>query len=641
MEPKITNIRQGYAEALRGKKVFTPVRGKGAYLDKWQQHPKPLGSVPRGENVGLLLEHAGLVDIDLDIPEAGPMWRKFCSTDTLAIGRGSEITHYLYTGEAPNVGYKNVGQFEGDDDNVLEVRYKGKQVMWAGSTHPDTGEPITVIQDVPPIPLPDAKSIRMAATAALIAHILNHTAQTGRHDLSLPLAGYLLRHLDKEDVDDIVQAAWEHVGGDVDAALRNVKDTAENKKHNTGGPTLDKLVPGLSDRIRGFWGWKTYEGNLADRLTNMGLEDATELLRDQFEQPHALVGGVPIPLDSKAYPWLTRLLWDREKKTANREALGSAVGTLAALALVKPERELHIRAAHHEGAIYYQLAPGRVVKIEVTGWGIDANPPVLFREIRNLKDLPDLRRGGNFDKLLGLMNLKSDKDRRLVVAWLALSLHPDIPRPVLLAMGTQGSAKSTMQRILKRAVDPTEPEDIAADRGDIFQKANNTHVLMIDNAGVIKEDLANTLCKIVTGGADSKRKLYTNAEDVVMKVKRAVLINGINVPTDRPDLLDRCVPVELKRVPKSRRRPESAIWAEFGALHPELLGAVFDALAAALRLRAPLQETPRMADWSELAAAVYEHMGWGRERFQNDWSVVEEQQNAATFTESPLAQAVI
>ena len=166
--------RGGYAQKLSEEKAFTPVRGKEAYLPKWQQKPQHVGSIPRDKNVGLLLEHAGLVDFDLDIPEARHMMRVFCDTDTLATGRGGEITHYFYAGESPNVGFKNLKQFEGDDDNVLEVRHKGKMVLWEGSTHPDSGEAIQVMQDVPPKPLPDIKNIRLAATAALVAHVLNH-----------------------------------------------------------------------------------------------------------------------------------------------------------------------------------------------------------------------------------------------------------------------------------------------------------------------------------------------------------------------------------------------------------------------------------------------------------------------------------
>jgi hypothetical protein len=56
-------------------------------------------------------------------------------------------------------------------------------------------------------------------------------------------------------------------------------------------------------------------------------------------------------------------MWEQEEKAVNGEYLKTAAGTLAAQAEFSGEvRELHTRAAWHEGALYYELRPGRVVK---------------------------------------------------------------------------------------------------------------------------------------------------------------------------------------------------------------------------------------------------------------------------------------
>ena len=64
--------------------------------------------------------------------------------------------------------------------------------------------------------------------------------------------------------------------------------------------------------------------------------------------------------------------------------------------------------------------------------------------------------------------------------------------------------------------------------------------------------------RLVTGEADSKRRLYTDDEDVIIELRRAVLLNGINVPTDRGDVLDRALVVELERIPDGDARPRKS-----------------------------------------------------------------------------------
>jgi hypothetical protein len=54
-----------------------------------------------------------------------------------------------------------------------------------------------------------------------------------------------------------------------------------------------------------------------------------------------------------------------------------------------------------------------------------------------------------------------------------------------------------------------------------------------------------------------------------------------------------------------------------------------------------LSRRPRLADWGEYAASVYEVMGWGAEQFLEDWSEVVKVQNQATLDGSPVAQAII
>ncbi|MCA1729715.1 MAG: hypothetical protein LC751_09995, partial [Actinobacteria bacterium] len=189
----------------------------------------------------------------------------------------------------------------------------------------------------------------------------------------------------------------------------------------------------------------------------------------------------------------------------------------------------------------------------------------------------------------------------------------------------------------------TAPETVRFDPRDFLQKASHAFLVMLDNQNTVPEWAADTLCRLVTGEADSKRKLYSDEEDVIIELRRAVILNGINVPTDRGDVLDRSLVVELERIPDGERRTEEELWARFEVEHPKLLGAALDVLSKAIAAKTSLKlsRRPRLADWGEYAASVYEAMGWGAERFLKDWDEVVKVQNQATLDGSPVAQALI
>jgi len=129
-------------------------------------------------------------------------------------------------------------------------------------------------------------------------------------------------------------------------------------------------------------------------------------------------------------------------------------------------------------------------------------------------------------------------------------LLPHIGGPIFNASGAMGSGKATIQRLLKRMIDPTAPETVRFDPRDVLQKASHAFAVMLDNQNTIPEWASDTLCRLVTGEADSKRRLYTDDEDVIIELRRAVLLNSINVPTDRGDVLDRSLVVELEAHPR-------------------------------------------------------------------------------------------
>src|SRR4029078_4920303 len=100
-----------------------------------------------------------------------------------------------------------------------------------------------------------------------------------------------------------------------------------------------------------------------------------------------------------------------------------------------------------------------------------------------MQPLPAPVAGGSIEALRSFLNVQSDRDFVLVVAWALAVLRDRGPYPVIVLSGEQGSAKSTFSSILRALVDPnTAPlRTLPRNDHDLFIAANNGHVLAFDN----------------------------------------------------------------------------------------------------------------------------------------------------------------
>jgi Bifunctional DNA primase/polymerase, N-terminal len=470
-----------------------------------------------GQNVGALCgEPSGdRVDVDLDPDEAVKIAGRFLFP-TLTSGRESRPhSHWWYVSPAAeSCDWKDT-----DGSKLVELRCTGRQTLVPPSTHPDGDQYVwhaetgLKMAEVGAAEL--TRRLRELATAVLIARhlppIRAGTEGGGRHDYALALAGFLLRpgRLGGDLTLKVLKGAWDAKGWPGEKEKREahrdlkgiVSDTVESLiagEPVVGGPTLEEYAPGMVRLLCKWWGWerkpkaedkpeeKEERRNQADRLIGYALKDVQELFVDQHRAPHALIDGEPLPLTSRCYSWLRRLMWEEEGRSVSGEYLKMAAGTLSAHAEFSGvSKELYTRAAWHEGVLYYELRPGKVVRVGPGGWTFEANPPVLFRRYVNLKALPDPQTGGSLDVLDGLVNLKSERDRRLFKAYLVTLPLEHVGRPIFNASGAMGSGKTTIQRLIKRLLDPTAPETVRFDPRDFLQKAMHAYILMLDNQNTI------------------------------------------------------------------------------------------------------------------------------------------------------------
>lgn len=308
--------------------------------------------------------------------------------------------------------------------------------------------------------------------------------------------------------------------------------------------------------------------------------------------------------------WLTRRYFEECGGAPGSEALQSAIGVIEAKAHYgAPEIKVHLRVGELGGRLYLDLADAdwRAVEIDASGWRLVERPPVRFRRTPGMQPLPMPERGGSITTLRQFLNVQSDTDFVLVVAWLLACLRNTGPYPVLVVSGEQGSAKSTFSAMLRSLIDQnTAPlRALPREDRDLFIAANNGHILAFDNVSSLPAWLSDTLCRLATGGGFAVRQLYTDNDEVLFDATRPIILNGIEDIVTRQDLADRAIFLSLAPIPEDHRRPESDLWGAFRAARPQLLGVLLDAIVEGLR-RLPetrLEGLPRMADFALWATA--------------------------------------
>ncbi len=101
-------------------------------------------------------------------------------------------------------------------------------------------------------------------------------------------------------------------------------------------------------------------------------------------------------------------------------AVRSALNVIEARAhFDAPQTDIHIRVAGHDGKLYLDLAEDawRAVEIDEAGWRIVDEPPVRFRRPAGMQPLPAPATSGSIETLRSFLNVGSDNDFVLVVAW--------------------------------------------------------------------------------------------------------------------------------------------------------------------------------------------------------------------------------
>lgn len=367
----------------------------------------------------------------------------------------------------------------------------------------------------------------------------------------------------------------------------------------------------------------------ADMILKLAQKNCQQIFLDEYKTVHAAVKINDrlevIPLaDERFKNWLRKLVRKEHKVIISGSIIEDVVDALTADALFDGQTKLlglrFAKDTNDELKWYYDLTNDQWEFIEITpeGWKVVKNK-VVFRRFSH--QVPQVYPESDypvdiFDRFMNLLNVKKE-DRLLLKCYTIVTFIPDLIKAVLMVHGEQGTAKSMLQELLIMLIDPTLTRTLTfpRDKTELTRELSHHALAYYDNLSRIPDWISDQLCKAVTGGGFTKRKLYTNDEDVVYILMRAIGFNGINLAATKADLLSRGLIIQTDTIPKGNQRRMKAIWTEFDRIKPQLLGYIHDILVMVLKWKKDnpgielIKEYPRLADWAEYCEIIAHCMG--------------------------------
>lgn len=384
------------------------------------------------------------------------------------------------------------------------------------------------------------------------------------------------------------------------------------------------------------------------------VEQNCVLFHNQFNEAYVQTLNSPreiYRLRSREFEdWLCDKFWDLKQNTPHNNAILSVLKVLDRKARSEGQQ---INVENRVGAvgkdpIVYDLSnkEWQAIVVTPTGWEITDNSPVYFRRYSHQKPqtLPN-KDQGDLEVFLDFVNLAKSEYKLLLLVYLVSSFIPDIPHPIPILYGPQGAAKTTVARMLRELIDPSVITTLAMPNNlkDLVQLISHQWFVFFDNVTYISDLISNALCRVVTKEGFVKRELFTNDDVVIFCFSHCVGINGINLVSRKPDLLDRAILFKLERIRENQRKSEQEIWTDFENKKSIILGGIFNVLSKAMKIHPTInsKKLPRMADFAIWGCAITEALGKSKEEFLKVYNQNISEQHEEAIHESLVASTIM
>jgi hypothetical protein len=316
-----------------------------------------------------------------------------------------------------------------------------------------------------------------------------------------------------------------------------------------------------------------------------------------------------LQLHSTAFrDWLTNNFYSEYDAAPSADAIRDAVSTLEARA--RNGEAAARRVDYRLGFEGNPLLPSKIIldlankngeAVEITsrGWHMIENFSHDFRQSASTLSIPRPVTSGDRQTLSAFTDLfrLTAENRTRAFVWLAATLRPSGPYPILVLTGPSSSGKTILARALRSLIDPCSVpvRRLPARDHEIVQLAFNNWILVLDPVHRVPPQISEALCALSSGDTLIARPivLVSPYDDVE------------SAYTPPRTLANRTLAINLPAI--AAPRAELAIWSEFEALRPALTAALCGAVSTALgRVReidvGNVRRLPDCATWATAAA---------------------------------------
>ncbi len=315
--------------------------------------------------------------------------------------------------------------------------------------------------------------------------------------------------------------------------------------------------------------------------------------------------------NGKAKDWIRYVYYEETGENHSDDAYKNTISLFRSQAINNgtPHETIYNRIAMMDDVIYYDLTTPDWKFIKITKESVlivdyDENMPIFVRKQQQKEQVKPLStKKDALDELVKLLRIQ-DKDRQIFKIHLISMFLEACPIPLMIILGEHGSIKTTIAKSVKRIIDPSG-ENISSLPNkieDLILHLANRYLANFDNVSGINDEVSDILCKAITGEGQSKRKLYTDTDEIILSYRRKLVLNGIFPYLDRTDLRDRMIRYETLPVKDSERISESEFNKQLIEILPYTMNQIFQSLQKTLlshdSIKNELKYHPRMADFT-------------------------------------------
>lgn len=590
-----------------------------------------------------------LVIVDIDSGDESLLDHIFpnAKNQTLVVKTGRGYHVYLKTD-----ALQSTARLENEILGHIDVQSQGTYCVGPTSIHPDTKKEYEIVSTITKITKVDFQQIinnleklgfKTAQTKQSISEIMKNGVQEGsRNSAMFKVACNLLQEqkLDETTTFSFLRAVNERNKPPLsNAELVKILESATKYKENE--KALDENQNAYDLAISKIKKLVVSQNNSKEVYAVIEINGHDETLE----------------LSSRrASYWLNYICRTNHiGKIHGDEYFRNILNTIIAQAQINntPREKVYNRIAISNDTLYYDLATSdwNIAKISSNGIEIlpyDVKMPIFRRSQTSAEQVKPIY--DNTYALNDLATLLRIKDKQIFKVHLVSLFLENIPVPIMVFDGAAGSMKTTTTAAIKRIVDPSgyETEDnctsMAAQNDDLVLQLYNRYLSAFDNVTRINQETSNVLCRAVTGSSNGRRELYTNSDETLLNFRRKIVLNGIVLNPDFPDLQDRMIVYDRIPLENNERLTEQEFQKKFKALLPSVLWQIFAVIQRSFAqyesVKNQIRPTTRLADFEIWGETISRSMDYEPNSFLEKYFEKQRRTSIAVKDLHPIVAAI-